>query len=173
MHESMFHVQTDGCGTSIDWGGSQGSPSWICRVDPRADNDKEPIPWGELPLFNSDQSVTPREILATPMHFKGGLRTATLGRHFLKLCTGCHHFFVSRRKWEGICSGCHDSLFCSVECHKASWGRHQATCRGTTHMAPADRSVAELCKERGRSAQQVINNLRKANKMLLEHMHKK
>ena len=149
MHERLFHVKTP-CpsgyrgGTSMYWGGgSEYHPSWVCRVDPQ-DPDKQAINWGNLRLYGSDTYVSPGVKVATPVYFKGSLRSAKACDLFLKHCEGCKAFFLSRGKWDGACLGCHNAIFCSAACHKRSWPTHQYDCRGVAKKSPVDRELAIL-----------------------------
>mgnify|MGYP003643385482 CR=1 FL=1 len=146
MHDSMFHAMCDGTGADINWGGSPHQPSWICRVDSK-DPDKKPRAWGHLRLYDTDKYMKPCVKVATPFYYKGTLRCAKACGHFLKLCNGCHRFYLSRHKWDGACKGCHNAFFCSHECQSKSWGTHKRLCKGVIDVKDSDLPLAALFME--------------------------
>tara|TARA_R110002072_G_scaffold303005_1_gene491253 strand:- start:10448 stop:11029 length:582 start_codon:yes stop_codon:yes gene_type:complete len=141
MHEIIFTVDPIGVRVlhlKVNWGGDVLQPTWIHRVSADPEKGDGPVPWGPLPLFNSKLFICPCKTHATPFYFKGALRTAALCGHFLKSCDGCRLFFVTKRKWDAVCGGCHNAFFCSKACQARTWPDHRLHCCGKHTPSPAD-----------------------------------
>ena len=146
MHVVLFSLDPVGIRNlhvKVNWGGSPLHPSWICRMPNDPDHD-EAAPWGPLRLFNSNRYVCPCTRIATPFYSKGTLRTAKLCQHYLKACDGCQDFFLTRRKWDGVCTGCHSAIFCSTKCQRDSWAQHKPHCKSVKAVSPADKPLVDL-----------------------------